>query len=120
MATITMSKNHRAVHHSTNNEDIYENIQDEYAKFTQSSKYLNDGYDMSIWSMEYADKMSEDDKNILIDKYGRRKLFSMLPKIAHLNSQNTYEDFVYAVGNKEADTCNIAFIIYDEILKDFR
>ena len=100
--------------------DIYNKIQNDYLTFTKSDEFLNDGFDVAIWSMEYADKLSNLDKNIIIDKYGVRKLFSMFPKIAHLNSYRTYEDFIDSVGQKEADTCNVAFIIYNDILKDFK
>lgn len=100
--------------------DLHKNIKNDYYNFTKSTNFLNDGFDMAIWSMEYADNLSEQEKFIIIDKYGQNKLKSMLPKIAHLNSHHTYEDFVDAVGQKEADISNIAFIICHDILKDFK
>lgn len=98
--------------------NIYEKVKQDYLIFANSPQFLNDGFDKAIWSMEYADNLTDFDKNIIIDKFGKNKLKSMLPKIARLNSYNTYEDFVDAIGQKEADVSNIAFIICHDILKD--
>lgn len=105
---------------SDKSNDIYSIIQQDYECFAKSDHFKNDGFDMAIWSMDYSENMPDETKEEIFEKYGNRKINSMLPKIARLNNYRTYEDMADYLGEKECDIRIIAFIIVDDILLSYQ
>lgn len=96
------------------NNDIYEEIRNEYEKFKKTPEFVGDGLDAGMWTYDYHKKMDVVQKNKLFAKYGLVNMLKSQAQIADILCFNTVNQFLNECEDLEGNM--IIHIISSEVL----
>ena len=96
------------------NNDIYEEIQNEYEKFKKEPEFVNDGFDAGVWAGDYIPKMDVNQKYKLFAKYGLVNILKSQAEVADNEGYKSIDEYLKA--GEDVEFSMAFYILITEVL----